>query len=74
MQPKLIFFDQLEPMLRSRGNRIRGTDDLLNDSNFLNNVERILSNPSGKIELLSYGKLLLKVKELECRISELEKN
>ena len=68
------FFDQLEPMLRSRGNRIRGTYDLLNDSNFLNNVERILSNPSGKIELLSYGKLLLKVKELECRISELEKN
>ena len=28
---------------------------------------------SGKIELLSYGKLLLKVKELESRISELEK-
>ena len=68
------FFEQLEPMLRSRGNRIQGSDDLLNDVGFLNNVGQILSKPSGKIELLSYGKLLLKVKELESRISNLEQD
>ncbi len=68
------FFEQLEPMLRSRGNRIQGSDDLLNDVDFLNNVGQILSKPSGGIELLSYGKLLLKVKELESRISNLEQD
>jgi len=59
-------------MLRSRGNRIKGSDELLNDEDFIKTVNEILSKPSGKIELLSYGKLLLKVRELENRISELE--
>ena len=68
------FFEQLEPMLRSRGNRIQGSDDLLNDVGFLNNVGQILSKPSGKIELLSYGKLLLKVKECEGRSADLEQD
>ena len=66
------FFQQLEPMLRSRGNRIKGSDELLNDEGFIKIVDEILSKPSGKIELLSYGKLLLKVRELENRISKLE--
>ena len=68
------FFNQLEPTLRSRGNRIQGSESLLNDGEFLAKVEKILSSPSGKIELLSYGKLLLKVKELENRLSKLEKD
>ena len=67
-----LAFGALDPLLRSRGKRLQSGEILLDDVEFVNEIDILLKKPAGEIELLSFGKLHQKIKDLEERISTLE--
>ena len=67
-----IAFSILNPQLRSRGGRLTSGSTYTEDPSFNDLVQNVLNEPSGVVELLSYGKLYQKIQELEERISQLE--
>ena len=67
-----LAFKFLNPVLSSRGGRLKSGKKFLKDSEFVDEVSGILENPGGEIELLSYSKLYEKVIDMEERLSALE--
>ena len=67
-----LAFTYLDPQLRSRGGRLKSGSSYLKDPNFKEMVQNILKEPSGEVELLSYGKLYQKIQEIELRLLRLE--
>ena len=68
-----LAFVELDTSLRSRGKRLQSGESLLQDAELVDEIKKLLKNPDGEIELLSFGKLYQKIMDLEERISTLEK-
>jgi len=67
-----LAFQILNPVLASRGGRLKTNSEFLDDPEFVEEVENIINNPEGEMELLSHARLYQKIIELEERLSNLE--
>jgi uncharacterized small protein (DUF1192 family) len=69
---ELVAFDVLEPALRSRGGISAASKDLASDASFRNRIERLLAEPSGRLDFPSVGHLMERIASLEERVARLE--
>ena len=69
---ELIAFNQLNPIIRSQGNK-KQASDILNDEDFVNGMVQLFQGePSGELNIVDLTQALQRISKLEDRIRQLE--
>ena len=71
---ELVAFDVLEPRMRSRGGITEAAQAKATQTAFRDEMTTVFNNaPTGRLELMTFPRLVKRVAELERRLEQLEK-
>ena len=69
---ELIAFNQLNPIIRSQGNKKRSSQ-ILSDENFVQEMVQLFQGePTGELNIVDLNQALQRISKLEDRIRQLE--